>query len=256
MAPAQHPRQEQAYYGDTYLTEVTATVIASGIAEGTSAGDASSGDAAAGGTADGGVGRTADGAAAWVAVTPNIFHPKGGGQPSDEGTVDGAAVTPARDDAGLVVLTGAPALEVGAAVVCSVDAAKRRLHAALHTAGHVLGALGEARGWQHSGHSHFPGQARLDFDPEGNEAELATPELREAVRAELQAAMDATLVRGGAVSASVDDGGHRTVTIEGVNAEPCGGTHVRSLADLTGVRILEVKIKRGAIKVRYEAEHA
>jgi hypothetical protein len=31
---------------------------------------------------------------------------------------------------------------------------------------------------------------------------------------------------------------------------------VRSLADLTHVRILEVKIKRGAIKVRYEAEHA
>lgn len=246
MAPAQHPRQEQAYYGDTYLTDVTATVIASGIAA----------DGGVGGTADGEVGVTADGGAAWVAVTPNIFHPKGGGQPSDEGTVDGAAVTPARDDAGLVVLTGVPALEVGAAVVCSVDPAKRRLHAALHTAGHVLGALGEARGWQHSGHSHFPGQARLDFDPEGHEGSLATSELREAVRAELQAAMDATLARGGAVSASVDDGGHRTVTIEGVNAEPCGGTHVRSLADLANVRILEVKVKRGAIKVRYEAEHA
>jgi Ser-tRNA(Ala) deacylase AlaX len=54
----------------------------------------------------------------------------------------------------------------------------------------------------------------------------------------------------------VDGTGHRTVTIEGVNAEPCGGTHVRSLADLANVRILDVKIKRGAIKVRYEAEHA
>jgi Ser-tRNA(Ala) deacylase AlaX len=228
------PAQVQAYYADTYLTEASAAVIATGIA-----------------------GEPSDGAT-WVAVSPNIFHPKGGGQPSDEGTLDGAPVTPARDDdRGLVVLAGAPAgLEVGDAVVCSVDAGKRRLHAALHTAGHVLGALGEARGWQHSGHSHFPGQARLDFDPEGHEDELATPELREAVRAELQSAMDATLARGGAVTASVDDGGHRTVTIDGVNSEPCGGTHVRSLADLATVRILEVKVKRGAIKVRYEAEHA
>ncbi|WP_138445050.1 hypothetical protein [Sinomonas susongensis] len=224
-------RQEQAYYQDTYLTESPATVIAAG-------------------TSDGGGER-------WVAVSPNIFHPKGGGQPSDEGTVDGAPVAPARDDAGVVVLSGAPAtLEVGSAVVCSIDADRRRLHAALHTAGHILGALGEARGWQHSGHSHFPAQARLDFDPEGHEEELATPESREAVRAELQAGMDAALARGGSVTATLDETGHRTVTIEGVNSEPCGGTHVRSLADLAKVRILEVKVKRGAIKVRYEAEHA
>ncbi|MCH6472284.1 hypothetical protein [Sinomonas terrae] len=221
--------QEQAYYADTYLTDSPATVIAAGSADGEP----------------------------WVAVSPNIFHPKGGGQPSDEGTVDGVPVTPARDEAGVVVLAGAPStLEVGSGVVCSVDAEKRRLHAALHTAGHVLGALGEARGWQHSGHSHYPGQARLDFDPEGHEEELATPESREAVRAELQAGMDAALARGGAVTSSVDGAGHRTVTIEGVNTEPCGGTHVRSLSDLAKVRILEVKVKRGAIKVRYEAEHA
>ncbi|WP_422934827.1 hypothetical protein [Sinomonas sp. P47F7] len=232
MAPGHEPRQEQAYYADTYLTEASGTVIATGTGAGHGEG------------------------LPWVAVSPNIFHPKGGGQPSDEGTVDGAPVTPARGESGLVVLAGAPALEVGAAVVCSVDPAKRRLHAALHTAGHVLGALGEARGWKHSGHSHFPDQARLHFDPEGHGDELATPELREAVRAELQSAMDAALARGGAVSATVDESGHRTVTIEGVNAEPCGGTHVRSLADLANVRILEVKVKRGAIKVRYEAEHA
>ncbi|GAB4100510.1 hypothetical protein [Sinomonas halotolerans] len=221
-------QQTHAYYEDTYLTEATAAVIAAGRGE--------------------------DGA--WAAVSPNIFHPKGGGQPSDEGTLDGVPVTPERAENGLVVLRGAPELEPGTEVACAVDAGTRLLHAALHTAGHVLGALGEARGWVHSGHSHFPGQARLDFSPEGHEDELATPELREAVRAELQAAMDAVLARGGAVTASVDAAGHRTVAIEGVNTEPCGGTHVRSLAELADVTILEVKVKRGAIKVRYEARHA
>ncbi|MDP5228190.1 MULTISPECIES: alanyl-tRNA editing protein [Arthrobacter] len=223
--------QDQAYYRDTYLFATEATVVADG--------------------------RDEDGA--WVALSPNIFHPKGGGQPSDEGTVGGTPVTPSRTEDGLVILSAAddaalPA--VGAQVGCAVDPERRLRHAALHTAGHVLGHLGESRGWQSTGHSHYPGQARLDFDPEGLEAELATPELRDAVRAELQAALDSVLATGGAVTASMDDAGHRTVTIAGVNSEPCGGTHVASLADLRDVKILELKVKRGALKVRYEAEHA
>ncbi|MGO4455435.1 hypothetical protein [Arthrobacter sp. RAF14] len=221
--------QDQAYYRDTYLFGTEATVIDAGQ----------------------------DDAGPWVAVSPNIFHPKGGGQPSDEGTVNGAPVIPSRTEDGLVVLaTEAEAPAVGSAVVCAIDETLRKRHAALHTAGHVLGHLGEARGWQSTGHSHYPGQARLDFSPEGFEAELATPELRDAVRAELQEAFDAVLARGGAVTATTDETGHRTVTIEGVNAEPCGGTHVSELSQLKDVRVLELKIKRGALKVRYEAEHA
>jgi Ser-tRNA(Ala) deacylase AlaX len=228
-APAPGIRQDHAYYADTYLFETAATVVAAGT----------------------------DGDGSWAAVSPNIFHPKGGGQPSDEGTLNGAPVTPSRHEDGLVVLSGpdlAP-LEPGTAVDCAIDAALRRRHAALHTAGHVLGHLGEARGWTSTGHSHFPGQARLDFSPEGLEAGLATPEQREQVRSELQDAFDAVLARGGAVSAATDEAGHRTVTIDGVNSEPCGGTHVARLEDLAGVRVLELKIKRGALKVRYEAEH-
>ncbi len=228
---AQETRQEQAYYGDTYLFETEATVVASGT----------------------------DDHGAWAAVSPNIFHPKGGGQPSDEGTLNGAPVVPSRTEDGLVVLSGgaelAP-LEPGTAVDCAIDADLRKRHAALHTAGHVLGHLGEARGWTSTGHSHYPGQARLDFSPEGLEVGLATPEQREQVRAELQEAFDAVLARGGSVTAATDDAGHRTVTIEGVNSEPCGGTHVARLSDLRDVRVLELKIKRGALKVRYEAEHA
>ncbi|WP_120522738.1 hypothetical protein [Arthrobacter celericrescens] len=220
-------QQEQAYYGDTYLFEAAATVVAAGT----------------------------DGDGAWAAVSPNIFHPKGGGQPSDEGTLNGAPVVPSRSDNGLVVLTGGPELEPGTAVDCAINAELRKRHAALHTAGHVLGHLGESRGWISTGHSHYPGQARLDFLPEGLEAGLATPEQREQVRAELQEALDAVLARGGSVSTAMDGAGHRVVTIEGVNSEPCGGTHVARLEDLAGVTVLELKIKRGALKVRYEAEH-
>ena len=106
--------------------------------------------------------------------------------------------------------------------------------------------------WKMQMKTHW--KAIMHCAPEDDE--LATPELRDAVRAELQEAFDAVLTRGGAVTATTDDSGHRTVTIEGVNAEPCGGTHVSDLSQLKDVRVLELKVKRGALKVRYEAEHA
>ncbi|MFB0835964.1 alanyl-tRNA editing protein [Arthrobacter halodurans] len=224
--------QDHRYFADTYLFETAAEVLAAGTG--------------------------ADGTP-WIAVSPNIFHPRGGGQPSDEGRVDGVAVAPERREGGLVALVAEPGAEsarVGSRVVTAVEPATRLLHAALHTAGHLLGFAGEERGWTHTGHSHYPGQARLDFDPAGLRGELATPELREAVRAQLQERVDGLVAAGGAVTSRTDAEGVRTVTIEGVNAEPCGGTHVGDLSLLRDVRVLEVKIKRGALKVRYDAAHA
>lgn len=218
--------QQQLYLTDTYLVEHKTTVARSG--------------------------RSEEGVA-WLALAQNIFHPQGGGQPNDAGTVDGVAATPRRDAADrewiLVDLADAEqAPAEGSPVTARVDLETRRLHAALHTAGHLVDAFVRPLGFQHAGNSHFPGQARVDYQLDG--AQPDRDELTAQINAQLAEAVAAALK----VTSAVTDGVRR-VSIEGLNTEPCGGTHVPDLGALQGVVLRSIKIKGGVMKVGYTAEH-
>lgn len=221
--------QHHLYFTETYLTDRSTTVARTG--------------------------REDDGTP-WIALTDNIFHPQGGGQPSDLGTVDGHPGRARRLDDGWVVvdLTDPAAGETvlpaeGDRVDSSVDAELRKLHAALHTAGHLIDAHVRKLGLQHAGNSHFPGQARVDYLVDGPAAvdrERLTEELAKHFTDSVNAALP--------VTAGYRDG-VRHVSIEGLNSEPCGGTHVTDLSKLRDVRIRSIKVKSGRLRVGYDAAH-
>jgi alanyl-tRNA synthetase len=67
------------------------------------------------------------------------------------------------------------------------------------------------------------------------------------------AARDA-ITRNAAVTATTNQG-ERRIVIDGYGEDPCGGTHVRRLGQLTGFAIRSIKVKAGVLKVGYDVSH-
>jgi alanyl-tRNA synthetase len=225
--------QFSAYYEDTYEEQVETQVVAVGTLDG----------------------------APWVAVEHCLFHPQGGGQPADRGWVDDHEIVPVRDHTtGLIVAMSSgeeplPTLAEGQQVKARIDLAARIRHAALHTAGHLVDAAGQAQGWVQTASSHFPGQARIEFSAPQSDVRLESSEGREKAAEALRVVVAEAVARDLAVTWEYDEAGRRIVHLAGLHSAPCGGTHVRSLGDLAAVTLPTLKVKKGKIRVSYDAAH-
>ncbi|GAA2324969.1 alanyl-tRNA synthetase [Nonomuraea roseoviolacea subsp. roseoviolacea] len=225
--------QIPAYHADTYEEQAHTQVIALGERDG----------------------------APWVAVEHCLFHPQGGGQPADRGWVDGHEITPVRDhDSALVVAVASgeatlPVFSLGQPVEVRIDLPRRLAHAALHTAGHLIEAAGRAQGWLLAANNHFPGQARIEFTAPQSDARLDTPQGREEATEAIRAEAAKAIAQDLPVTWDNDTEGRRIVHLADLHSAPCGGTHVRSLGDLTDVVLATLKVKKGRIRVSYSAAH-
>lgn len=188
--------------------------------------------------------RTEDGLWA-VSLDRTIFHPQGGGQPSDRGTVGIVELKKAlHTPDGIVHLLVAP---VQGTVELSVDSDLRKLHSRLHSAGHIIGLVGDRLGWHATGGNHFPGESRVVFKPDSLDTiALMDPcEFESEVNCLISLNLDRVI--------SINDG-FRTVTWGRWQAYPCGGTHVVNTSEIGRVRITKIKTKKGQITVSYEVD--
>lgn len=194
-----------------------------------------------------------------VVLDRTVFYPLGGGQPGDTGTLswDGGSArvvdTVYGDDGTIehVVADGTPLPERGTAVTATIDWDRRFRHMRMHTALHLLGAVLK---FPVTGGNISADKSRLDFNMQDTVdkdtvarsiAELVAGDFRVSHRWISDDELDRNpeLVRTMSVQPPRGKGAIRLLDIDGVDLQPCGGTHVRSTAEVGGVRIGKVEKK-------------
>ncbi len=204
---------------------------------------------------------------AGIVLDRTVFYPLGGGQAGDAGELqlaDGSRIAIAdtrkhKELPGAILHLPAPGSAlppVGTKLTARIDAARRFAHRRFHTATHLLCAL-----IPHpvDGCSITAGYARLDFHmTEPLDKDALTEGIARYVagahpvrhRWISEAELDANpgLVRSMSVQPPRGLGRVRVIDIEGVDLQPCGGTHVANTAEIG--RVVVTKIEKKSAQTR------
>jgi len=198
----------------------------------------------------------------WIQLNETIFHPKGGGQPSDEGMINGIQVAYVHKEFfdknhlekfeiyHCFEVNQPFGFKVGDKVELQVDASIRLLHSRLHTAGHVLAdavrkCFPELEGYQGN---HYPGNSYVKFKIRAPMSVENKEDIKQKAQAEFNSWIDQNLE----VADLLEPSGIRIVKVF-ENWSPCGGTHVKSLKEIGRMEISDLSInkKEGTITIKY-----
>jgi len=195
-----------------------------------------------------------------VRLDRSIFYPTGGGQPGDSGLLrweggEAKVVDTLKAEGGDVLLVLAPDAtrpSVGASVQSALDWERRHLHMRMHTALHVMSAVikGNVTGGQVG-----VDKSRLDFNLEGEvpTKEWVTEEVNKLIALdrpvtpqwvtdeELTARPE--LVKTMSVRPPMGAGRVRLLSIEGIDLQACGGTHVARTGEIGRVECIKIENK-------------
>eukprot|EP00299_Pterocystis_sp_00344_P010888 c4982_g1_i2.p1 GENE.c4982_g1_i2~~c4982_g1_i2.p1 ORF type:complete len:254 (+),score=38.11 c4982_g1_i2:36-797(+) len=220
-----------------------------------------------------------------VALNQTVFHPQGGGQPSDVGSIRLAQSAQLKvnfvskdQTTGVIWHSGELVdrthedleLLIGTEVLCEVNEKERLLAARLHSGGHLIdiAVAREVSNWKPTKGYHFKDGAYVEY--EGNFPEQPS---KSVLAERIQAHINELTTVGGPVTVlqvapkeaiglcapfplaeqlQSAESVRLIGMLEGNPMCPCAGTHVQNLASLQGLKVLELKKKGKAIRVRYE----
>jgi len=195
-----------------------------------------------------------------IELDRTIFYPMGGGQLGDTGALlrasgERIAIADTRkgeapDSVLHIAAPSMPLPEPGETLMLAIDWPRRYALMRLHTALHVMSCVVVA---PVTGGNIAPDKARLDFDIDmslldaerirretnaliARGAETQTVWITEAeldARPELVKTMSVKPPRGG--------GRVRLLSIPGIDLQPCGGTHVKNIAEIGAIRVLKIR---------------
>ena len=195
-----------------------------------------------------------------IELDRTIFYPLGGGQPGDSGVLVRAngerivvADTRRGESPGSIVhvpAAGVSPAEPGEGLSLEIDWPRRYALMRLHTALHLMSCVVVA---PVSGGNISPDKARLDFDIDITllDAERITRETNALIASgvstetvwitdeELDAQPE--LVKTMSVQPPRGVGRVRLLRIPGIDLQPCGGTHVRNISEIGGIRVTRIR---------------
>ncbi len=196
-----------------------------------------------------------------IVLDRTVFYAMGGGQPGDTGRLqrqDGTEVIitdTRKGNAGAILhipASDSTALQVGDSVTAIIDWERRYRHMKMHTCMHLLCTVVDAGV---TGGSISADKARLDFDlPEQTlDKQQITEELNRLIQenhrlssrwisdAELDAQPE--LVKTLSVQPPRGAGQIRLVEVQGLDLQPCGGTHLANTGEIGPVKVRKIEKK-------------
>ena len=200
-----------------------------------------------------------------IILDRTVFYPTGGGQPGDSGVLklgDGrqiAIVTTVKgapeDGADTIVHVPAEGSDLPApvdAVTAEIDWQRRHRLMRVHTCMHLLSAV---LPFPVTGGQVGDGKGRLDFDiPEaGLDKDEITAELNRLIGedhpvaaewiSDAELAAQPELVKTMSVKPPTGAGQVRLIRVEGLDLQPCGGTHVAHTGEIGPVTVTKIEKK-------------
>ena len=195
-----------------------------------------------------------------IELDRTIFYPQGGGQLGDTGVLvresgERIAIADTRKGDTMDSIVHLPAPEttrpaIGETVALEIDWERRYRLMRLHTALHVMSCVVVA---PVTGGNIAPDKARLDFDIDMSllDAEKIARETNQMIARgvatetvwitdeELDARPE--LVKTMSVQPPRGAGRVRLLKIPGIDLQPCGGTHVKNIAEIGAIRVIKIR---------------
>jgi alanyl-tRNA synthetase len=204
-----------------------------------------------------------DGGRPFAVLADTVCYPEGGGQPADRGRLGEVEIVDVQRVEGEIRHVLRASVGAGAASV-RLDWARRFDHMQQHTGQHLLTAVAQDRfGWPTT--AFHLGEETCDVELDAGRIEPDRLDaLEEAVNAEVREARPVTARRVSpqeyatlAVRTRGLPAGHtgdvRLVEIAGVDRNTCGGTHLRSTAEIGCLALLGSEPMRGGTRVFFVA---
>lgn len=207
-----------------------------------------------------------------IILDRTIFHPQGGGQPTDTGFIQNDKakfeVTEVRMRNGIVHHFGhftEGRFKPNETVALHIDKEKRLLYAKLHSAGHLIDVVVHEIGLNllpTKGY-HFPQGPYVEY------AGKIPPEERDELRQKIERRMNERIDQGFNVKVEIVPHDRleeacgflpdyvppgqptRVVFVAEKLGSPCGGTHVKNIKEIGKVKITKIKVRSGNTRISY-----